>query len=179
VSTRRRLLLSPLLLLVALVTVLTGGSVSAAAAHGSETRVRAIATVTVDAVGQPSGETAGHVGCLRPETAQLVSGSCVATEAASVPGAAQLADEVAGATGGTVKQLSNGYSITVPSGSRGIVVRVMEEGGGRTNYYRVSISGKEAFTVDGVASVDRALTHIDIGSSSLDEILRIIKAAGG
>jgi hypothetical protein len=103
----------------------------------------------------------------------------VATEAASVPGAAQLADEVAGATGGTVKQLSNGYSITVPSGSRGIVVRVMEEGGGRTNYYRVSISGKEAFTVDGVASVDRALTHIDIGSSSLDEILRIIKAAGG
>ena len=102
-----------------------------------------------------------------------------ATEAASVPGAAQLADEVAGATGGTVKQLSNGYSITVPSGSRGIVVRVMEEGGGRTNYYRVSVPGKEAFTVDGVASVDRALTHIDIGSSSLDEILRIIKAAGG
>lgn len=103
----------------------------------------------------------------------------VATEAASVPGAGQLADEVAGATGGTVKQLPNGYSITVPNGSRGIVVRVMEEGGGRTNYYRISVPGKEAFTVEGVASVDRALTHIDISSSSLDEILRIIKAAGG
>ena len=67
---------------------------SAAAAHGSETRVRAIPTATVDAVGQPSSETAGHVGCLRPETDQLVSGSCVATNTAddllALPGARQV-----------------------------------------------------------------------------------------
>lgn len=121
----------------------------------------------------PISKTSGIVGHFDP-VARLV-----ATEAASVPGAGQLADEVAGATGGTVKELSNGYSVTVPNGSRGIVVRVMEEGGGRTNYYRVSVPGKEAFTVDGIASVDRALTHIGISNSSLDEILRIIKAAGG
>jgi RHS repeat-associated protein len=107
-----------------------------------------------------------------------------ATEAAGVaeagfPSASQLADDVASATGGTVKELSSGYSVTVPNGGRGIVVRVMESGGGRTNYYRVSIPGKEAFTVEGAASVDRALTHIDISANSLEEILQIIKGAGG
>ena len=69
-------------LLVALVTVLGCWTVSASAAHGPETRVRAIPTVTADAVGQGSSETAGHVGCLRPPQPGLVSGSCVATEAA-------------------------------------------------------------------------------------------------
>ena len=83
VSNHRRLLLSPLLLLVALITVLATGTVSASAAHRSETRVRAIATVTADAVGQPSSETAGHVGCLRPVQPAIVSGSCVATKADS------------------------------------------------------------------------------------------------
>ena len=175
----RRLLLSPLWFLIALITVVAGGTASAAAHTSPETRVRAIDHVAPDDVAAISSERPASVGCVRPETAGMASASSVATEAASVPGAGHLADEVAGATGGTVKQLSNGYSITVPNGSRGIVVRVMEEGGGRTNYYRVSVPGKEAFTVEGVASVDRALTHIDISSSSLDEILRIIKAAGG
>ena len=108
----------------------------------------------------------------------------VATEAAGVaeaglPSASQLADDVASATGGTIKELPSGYSVAVPNGGRGIVVRVMESGGGRTNYYRVSIPGKEAFTVEGAASVDRALTHIDISANSLEEILQIIKGAGG
>lgn len=78
-STRRRLLLSPLLVLVALATVLGAGTVSASAAHGSETRVRAIPTATADAVGPQSSETAGSVGCLRPVQPAIVSGSCVAT----------------------------------------------------------------------------------------------------
>lgn len=82
-SNHRRLLLSPLLLLVALITVLTAGTMSASATHESETRVRAIPTTTDDAVGQHSSERPGHVGRLRPETAQLVSGSCVATKADS------------------------------------------------------------------------------------------------
>jgi hypothetical protein len=77
-----RPVLSPLLLLVALITVLTAETVSASAGHGPETRVRAIPTATAAAVGQPSSETAGHIGCLRPSQPSVVSGSCVATEAA-------------------------------------------------------------------------------------------------
>jgi len=50
-----------------------------AAGPGPETRVRAIATVTVDAVGQRSGETAGGVRCLRPAGPGFVSAPCVAT----------------------------------------------------------------------------------------------------
>ena len=76
---RRLLILSPLLLLVALTTVVGARTPSASAAHGPETRVRAIPTATAD---QQSSETPGHVGCLRPETAQLVSGACVATNTA-------------------------------------------------------------------------------------------------
>jgi hypothetical protein len=59
----RRLLLSPLLVLVALVTVLAGGTVSASTGHGPETRVSAFEHVTVDNVGQHSSETPGSVGC--------------------------------------------------------------------------------------------------------------------
>ena len=81
-STRRRLLLSPLLLLVALATVLTAGTVSASAGHGPQTRVRAFDTTTANAVGQQSSETAGSVGCLRPSQPAIASGSCVATKAA-------------------------------------------------------------------------------------------------
>ena len=57
-----------------------------------------------------------------------------------------LADEVANATGGVVKANKGGYTVEVPYGSRGITVRVTEQGGGRTNYYRVSVPGK---AVDG------------------------------
>ena len=85
-STRRRLLLSPLLLLVALATVLTAGTVSASAGHGPQTRVRAFDTTTANAVGQQSSETAGSVGCLRPSQPAIASGSCVATEAAGTGG---------------------------------------------------------------------------------------------
>jgi hypothetical protein len=77
----RRPLLSPLWFIIALTTILGINVTSAAANNATETRVRAIATVTVDAVGQPSSETAAHVGCLRPVQPGFVSGSCVATEA--------------------------------------------------------------------------------------------------
>lgn len=79
----RSRLASLLLLLVALATVLTAGTVSASAAHRPETRVRAINTPTANAVGQHSSETPGHVGQLRPEQPGSASGSCVATEAAA------------------------------------------------------------------------------------------------
>jgi hypothetical protein len=81
-STSRRLLLSPLLRAVALAGVLGVATSSAAAGPGPETRVRANATATVDAVGQPSGETAGGVGCLRPSQPDFASAPCVATNTA-------------------------------------------------------------------------------------------------
>ncbi|MCE9621223.1 MAG: hypothetical protein K8R99_02640 [Actinomycetia bacterium] len=55
----RRLLLSPLLLLVALATVLGAGTVSASATHGPETRVRAFDTVAVDGVSTPRATSRG------------------------------------------------------------------------------------------------------------------------
>jgi hypothetical protein len=69
--------------------------------------------------------------------------------------------------------------ITIPQGNRSIVIRIMEEGGGRTDYYRVSVAGKEALTVTGEASVDRALTHIPISESSFDDILRLVNQLTG
>ena len=50
----------------------------------------------------------------------------------------------------------------------------MDSGGGRTNYYRVSIPGKQAYTIDGLPSTDRALTHIDIKKTSCDDIVNLI-----
>ena len=57
----------------------------------------------------------------------------------------------------------------------------MEEGGGRTNYYRVSVPGKGTYTVADQTSTDAALTHIPIGQSSMDDILAIVERiqAGG
>ena len=69
-----------------------------------------------------------------------------------------------------------GYKIEIPHKDRRVVVRVMEQGGGRENYYRVSIDGKEAFTKLGEASTDRALTHIDIGKSSCEDILSLVES---
>ena len=79
--TRRRLFLSPLLLLVALLTGLGLNTSSASASAGPETRVRAINHVPAISVGNIDSETPGRVGYLRPETGQVMSGSCVATEA--------------------------------------------------------------------------------------------------
>ena len=81
--TRRRLFLSPLLLLVALLTGLGLNTSSAAASAGPETRVRGFDHVPAISVGEIGSETPGRVGCLRPETGQVMSGSCVATEAVS------------------------------------------------------------------------------------------------
>ena len=77
----RRLLLSPLVLLIALAAMLGLNASSAAAGGRPETRVRAFEHITVDSVGQQSSERPASVGCVRPETADLASGSCVATEA--------------------------------------------------------------------------------------------------
>ncbi len=79
VSNHRRPLLSPLWFLVALAAMLGLNASSAAAGGGLETRVRAFEHVAVYAVGQPSSERPASVGCVRPETAGMAVGSCVAT----------------------------------------------------------------------------------------------------
>jgi hypothetical protein len=102
-----------------------------------------------------------------------------ATSAEALPSTSSLSSDVADATGGAVKELDNGYSVTIPYGSRGIVVRVMDSGGGRINYFRISVPGKETFTVEGDVSTDPALTHIPIGSTSLQDILNVITRIQG
>ena len=81
-SNHRRLLLSPLWLLVALVSTLGPGVTSAAAHANPETRVRAFEHATIDNVAAISGERPASVGCLRPVEPGFVSGSCVATNTA-------------------------------------------------------------------------------------------------
>jgi hypothetical protein len=82
VNNRRALPLSPLWFIVALLTLIASSTPSAAASSGPETRVRAFDTPTENSVGQHSSETAGDVGCVRPESADLAVGSCVATKSA-------------------------------------------------------------------------------------------------
>jgi len=89
--------------------------------------------------------------------------------------ARSLAFDVAKATGGTLTAHTKGYTVGIDYGSRGIVVRLMKEGGGRTNYYRVSVPGKAAYTVMGDVSTDPARTHIPIEESSLKDITGIVK----
>ena len=131
----RRLLLSPLMLLVALLTVLAGGTVSASAGHGPETRVRAIPSAAVDAVGHHSGETAGDVGCLRPPKPAIVSGSCVATEAAGAAegGGLQIAEGNAGhifrdAAGHLAEDTAANRAIIQSAADNGVLVRTSPQG---------------------------------------------------
>jgi hypothetical protein len=77
---RTRLLLSPLLLLVALLTTIGLHTSSAAASAGPETRVRANEHPAAISVEETSSESPASVGCLRPSQPVSVSGSCVATE---------------------------------------------------------------------------------------------------
>lgn len=47
--------------------------------------------------------------------------------------------------------------------------------GGRSQpYLRVSIDRKGSYTLDGLLSSDRALTHIDMTDSFLEQITKII-----
>jgi len=90
-----------------------------------------------------------------------------------------LAAEVAKATGGVVVPNKGGYTVTLPHGRRIIVVRVMEQGGERTNYFRVNVAGKTAYSVTGEVSSDAGTTHIPISEGALDQILSIIARIKG
>lgn len=75
----RPLLSPPLLLLVAVLTLLGLGTSSAAATAGPETRVRALDTPTAITIGPAATETPDGVGQLRPPQPDLVSATGVAT----------------------------------------------------------------------------------------------------
>ena len=77
--------------------------------------------------------------------------------------------------------MGRGVVIPYPAGgNKPIVVRIMNEGsGGRTQpYFRVSIDGKGSYTLDGLLSSDRALIHIDMTDSFLEQITKIINNIG-
>ncbi|MEI7038256.1 RHS repeat-associated core domain-containing protein [Fulvimonas yonginensis] len=56
-----------------------------------------------------------------------------------------------------------------------ITVRVMEKGGGRTNYMRVSIEGKGSVDAAGNLASDPKVTHIAIDKNSLQTLARIVE----
>jgi len=125
-------------------------------------------------VDNSTGATARPAVTIGGNLSALQRGIVAANAGSRLLSPGSLADEVANATGGVVKANKGGFTVNVPQGSRGITVRVMERGGSRTNYYRVSVPGKGTYTLGGETSTDAALTHMDIGESSLDDILSII-----
>ena len=138
-------------------------------------------------LGSPSSATAGYlrdtpsesVAIHRGRFASFRGGGGAANAESKLLSPGSLADEVANATGEALKTNKGGFTVEIPNGSRGITVRVMERGGSRISYYRVSVPGKATYTVTGEASTDAALTHMDIGESSLDDILSIIARIQG
>jgi hypothetical protein len=91
-----------------------------------------------------------------------------------------VAEAVARNAGGSLEPLRNGKGVQVKipySSSRDILVKVEEAGaGGRPNpYYRVAVTGKQTYTLEGVESDNKALTHIDLSPSSAVEILTIVQ----
>jgi hypothetical protein len=94
-----------------------------------------------------------------------------------------LALQVAQETGGSIEAPSGaGYKVLVPFGRRGLMIRIMEPAENYPNgYYRISIPGKSAYTVEGDLSTDLAEIHIPIEEGSLVDILNVITIieAGG
>ena len=155
-----RLVLSPLLLLVALLTTLGIGTPSAAAASGPETRVRAIPTATAQAVGQSSSETPASVGCLRPAPTVLASGSCVATEAGSIRGVNPLGGtnncvNCAVATDATLSGAPSS-ALNVAPGVSGQPISILED-----------LYGGAFKPVSGQAGIESILTEAGSGSRGI------------
>lgn len=148
---------------------------TAAYTYGTAALLSSPDTAATDARGSPSGPVAVS----GARTVSVARDGVAANTGSRLLRPSSLADELAQSTGGVVKANKGGYTVNIPNGSRGITVRVMERGGSRTNYYRVSVPGKETYTVTGEASMDANLTHIGIGENSLDDILSIVARIQG
>ena len=64
----------------------------------------------------------------------------------------------------------NGWTLSL----RRITLRIMSSGGGRINYFRISILNKGALTLAGRFSSDRALTHIPITLQNIVKVIGLI-----
>lgn len=64
----------------------------------------------------------------------------------------------------------NGWKIKVGK----VLLRIMSSGGGRTNYFRITLEGKGAMTLSGVLSSDQAQTHINITIKNIIKIIKLI-----
>ena len=82
-----------------------------------------------------------------------------------------LAQGIARTVGGALSEAKGaGWIIKVGK----LTLRVMTEGGGRVNYFRLSMEGKGSMTVLGALSDDRALTHINITIQNIIQIVATI-----
>jgi hypothetical protein len=60
-----------------------------------------------------------------------------------------------------------------------VLIRVMNEGGGRTNYFRVSIEGKGPLNEAGhIDSENPGATHMKITDDAFERIMRILRKSG-
>jgi len=74
-------------------------------------------------------------------------------------------------TGASVKAASgNGWTLTLKK----YTVRIMTEGGGRVNYFRLSHATKGAMTITGAFSQNRAITHIAINAQNLFKLINLM-----
>lgn len=64
----------------------------------------------------------------------------------------------------------NGWKLTLKK----YTIRLMTEGGGRTNYIRLSHATKGSMTIAGKFSSDRALTHIPITIGNLVKLIGLM-----
>ncbi|MBP1475338.1 RHS repeat-associated core domain-containing protein [Frateuria sp. MAH-13] len=89
--------------------------------------------------------------------------------------AARMSRQVAREFGVAGKATRNGSGTIFKLADGKVTVRVMEEGGGRTNYLRVSVEGKGSVDAAGKLSSDMNATHIPIGKDSLRLIRDVVK----
>jgi len=84
---------------------------------------------------------------------------------------ARLAVDVANRFGGSITAAQgDGWVVKIQN----LTLRIMNSGGGRTNYWRLSVEGKGTVDIFGNFSSNRALTHIDIVANSFDDICNVI-----
>ncbi|HKZ53980.1 MAG TPA: RHS repeat-associated core domain-containing protein [Anaerolineales bacterium] len=93
-----------------------------------------------------------------------------------------LASRVASETGGTeALARGDGWRVTIPraaQGGRNIVVRIMNSGGVRDQpYFRVSVDGKGALTLNGSWSDNPLFTHHTLTPDSLGIIKNLVEIA--
>jgi hypothetical protein len=97
---------------------------------------------------------------------------------------AALAAQIQARLGGTLSPSAKGLGFRInldrraldtPDGYRGqriVLIRVMDRGRSRTNFWRMSVEGQGGVTAGGTLSDIQSLTHHAIGPTALSDILR-------